>query len=92
MAFYGGKEPPGSVAVAVSGSRSEMAVSWAAENLFPDARRVLLLHVIPSISAVPEPCAYFPLSISPSSLLCICFSVFPVESAKRGCSAHRLYF
>ncbi|MQL94436.1 hypothetical protein Taro_027091 [Colocasia esculenta] len=57
MASAGGEAagPLVAVAVAVSGSRSRRAVLWAAENLIPDARRVLLLHVIPPLSAIPDP-------------------------------------
>lgn len=75
MASAGGDEAAGpSVAVAVSGRRSRRALRWAAENLIPDARRVVLLHVITALSAIPEPCApsnlLFPLL--PSCLLRLC--------------------
>ncbi|KAI0524266.1 hypothetical protein KFK09_003632 [Dendrobium nobile] len=45
------------VAVAVcDGGRSRRAVRWAARNLIPHAYRVLLLHVIPTVSFIPSPC------------------------------------
>ncbi|KAI0524267.1 hypothetical protein KFK09_003633 [Dendrobium nobile] len=44
------------VAVAVcDGGRSRRAVRWAARNLIPHAYRVLLLHVIPTVSFIPSP-------------------------------------
>ncbi|KAM0944761.1 putative protein kinase RLK-Pelle-RLCK-IXb family [Dioscorea sansibarensis] len=44
------------VVVAVGhGGRSRRAVRWAAENFGPVADRLLLLHVIPSISSIPSP-------------------------------------
>ncbi|KAH7681928.1 Non-specific serine/threonine protein kinase protein [Dioscorea alata] len=51
---FSGKEATVVVAVGCGG-RSRRAVRWAAENLGPFAHRLLLLHVIPSISSIPSP-------------------------------------
>lgn len=52
------------------GSGSQRAVRWAAENLMPKADRLLLVHVMPTITSVPTPCT------SPSFALVCGFSIF----------------
>lgn len=47
------------VAVAVKsaeGRGSQRAVRWAIEKLLPKAHRFFLIHVMPTVTAIPTPC------------------------------------
>ncbi|XP_062091076.1 U-box domain-containing protein 34 [Humulus lupulus] len=53
---FGAPRAMTSVAVAVhGGSSSQRAVSWAMENLMPQADRFVLVHVMPKITSIPTP-------------------------------------
>lgn len=55
----GGAPAMATVAVAVKsaeGRGSQRAVRWAAENLMQKTDRLVLVHVMPTITSVPTPC------------------------------------
>lgn len=45
----------------VGGKGSRRAFRWAAENLLPKADRFIIVHVMPTVTAIPTPCIYLSL-------------------------------
>lgn len=46
----------GSVGDAVGGTASRRALRWTIENLLPKLDRLVLVHVMPTVTSIPSPC------------------------------------
>lgn len=46
----------GSVGDAVGGAASRRALRWAVENFLPKIDRLVLVHVMPTVTSIPSPC------------------------------------
>ena len=48
----------GSVGDAVGGAASRRALRWTVENLLPNVDRLVLVHVMPTVTTIPSPCKF----------------------------------
>lgn len=45
---------------AVGGAASRRALRWTVENLLPNVDRLVLVHVMPTVTTIPSPCKFHP--------------------------------
>lgn len=57
---------------AVGGAASRRALRWTVENLLPNVDRLVLVHVMPTVTTIPSPCKFHlaDLTQSVSSISC----------------------